>query len=59
MRYLMTFSYDGTNFNGYQVQPNLRTVQECLENAVSYLNKFRYDKRIRNWIDMNIEIVIL
>ena len=42
MRYKITFSYDGTNFNGYQVQPNLRTVQECLENAVSYLNKQTY-----------------
>ena len=42
MRYKVIFSYDGTNFNGYQVQPNLRTVQECLENAVSYLNKQEY-----------------
>ena len=25
MRYLMTFSYDGTNFNGYQKQKNERT----------------------------------
>ena len=42
MRYKITFSYDGTNFNGYQVQPNLRTVQECIENAVSYMNKQKY-----------------
>ena len=42
MRYKITFSYDGTNFNGYQVQPNLRTVQEELEKAVSYLNKQTY-----------------
>ena len=39
MRYKITFSYDGTNFNGYQIQPKLRTVQEELEKAVSYLNK--------------------
>ena len=39
MRYKITFSYDGTNFNGYQVQPKLRTVQGELEKAVSYLNK--------------------
>ena len=39
MRYKIEFSYDGSNFNGYQIQPNLRTVQEELEKAVSYLNK--------------------
>lgn len=38
MRYKIVFSYDGTKFNGYQVQPNLRTVQGELEKAVSYLN---------------------
>ena len=42
MRYKITFSYDGTNFNGYQIQPKLRTVQEELEKAVSYLNKQKY-----------------
>lgn len=38
MRYKIEFSYDGNNFRGYQKQPNLRTVQQCLEDAVSYLN---------------------
>ncbi len=38
MRYRIDFSYDGTHFNGYQCQPKLRTVQEELEKAVSYLN---------------------
>ncbi len=38
MRYKILFSYDGTAFFGYQVQPGLRTVQEELERAVSYLN---------------------
>lgn len=31
---LLTVSYDGTNFYGYQVQPNKRTVQSELENAI-------------------------
>lgn len=41
MRYKITFSYDGTNFHGYQNQPNLRTVQQELERAVTYLNQKR------------------
>lgn len=32
---LLTVSYDGTNFCGYQVQPNKRTVQSELENAIT------------------------
>ena len=38
MRYLITFSYDGTNFNGYQKQDGLRTVQEEMEKALKYIN---------------------
>lgn len=41
MRYLITFSYDGTNFNGYQKQDGLRTVQEEIENALKYINGSR------------------
>ncbi|MEG1494891.1 MAG: tRNA pseudouridine(38-40) synthase TruA [Bacilli bacterium] len=39
MRYLMTFSYDGTNFAGYQTQPGLRTVQGEIEASLAYINK--------------------
>ena len=38
MRYLITFSYDGTNFNGYQKQGNLRTVQNEIEAALKFIN---------------------
>ena len=38
MRYLITFSYDGTNFNGYQRQEGLRTVQEEMEKALEFIN---------------------
>ncbi len=38
-RYKITFSYDGSNFRGYQIQPKLRTIQGELESAVSYLNR--------------------
>lgn len=38
MRYFMTFSYDGTNFSGYQKQPKERTVQQVLEDAFKEIN---------------------
>ena len=39
MKVLLTVAYDGTDFCGYQVQPNLRTVEEELENALYKLLK--------------------
>jgi len=38
MRYLITFSYDGTNFSGYQKQPKKRTIQEELEKVLKQIN---------------------
>lgn len=38
MRYLITISYDGTNFSGYQKQPKERTVQGELEKALKEIN---------------------
>lgn len=32
-RLLFTLCYDGTNYHGWQVQPNGITVQECVQNA--------------------------
>ena len=37
MRILLTISYDGTDFCGYQVQPNGRSVESVLNNALSKL----------------------
>ena len=38
MRYFMVFSYDGTDFKGYQKQPKDRTVQGELESVLKKLN---------------------
>lgn len=38
MKYLMTFSYDGSNFFGYQKQPRKRTVQGVIENCLKEIN---------------------
>lgn len=38
MRFLICFSYDGSNYSGYQIQPGLNTIQQCLEDAVYKVN---------------------
>lgn len=40
MRYLITFTYDGTNYNGYQKQVNKNTIQDNIEfNLSKILNQ--------------------
>lgn len=38
VRYLITFSYDGSNFDGYQKQPKHRTIQGELEKVLKSIN---------------------
>lgn len=38
MKYLMTFSYDGSKYNGYQKQPELITVQSEIEEVLTKIN---------------------
>lgn len=38
MRYLITFSYDGSKFFGYQKQKDVKTVQEELERVLTIIN---------------------
>ena len=33
----MILEYDGTNFSGWQIQPNARTIQQEIENAMKVL----------------------
>ena len=35
--WLLLISYDGTNYNGWQVQPNQPTIEGTLENALQRL----------------------
>lgn len=42
MRFLIKFSYDGTNFSGFQKQSGLRTIEEEMERALTKVNN---DKR--------------
>ena len=38
MRYFMTFSYDGSKYNGYQKQPSVKTVQGEIEKVLRKIN---------------------
>lgn len=38
MKYFMTYSYDGTNFYGYQKQPGKRTIQGEIEEVLKQIN---------------------
>ncbi len=38
-RYFIELAYKGTNFHGWQVQPNASSVQECLEKALSVITR--------------------
>lgn len=37
MRYFIQFSYNGTNYHGWQYQPNATTIQETLNKALSVI----------------------
>ena len=41
MRYFIQFAYNGTNYHGWQLQPQAISVQEVLTKAVNVL--FRHD----------------
>ena len=38
MRFLITFSYDGTNFNGFESQPDYRTIEDEINKVLRYIN---------------------
>lgn len=44
VRYKATIAYDGTDFSGFQIQPNGRTVQGELEKALTQINKGKFTR---------------
>ena len=54
MRFLIKFSYDGTNYSGFQTQKKLETIQEKMEDALN-----RIFKECENKIDAGASIIIL
>ena len=38
MKYLITFSYDGSKYYGYQKQPSKKTIQKEIEDVLFQLN---------------------
>lgn len=38
MRFLITFSYDGTNFNGFESQIGYRTIEDEINKVLKYIN---------------------
>jgi len=38
-RYFIELAYKGTNFHGWQIQPNAVSIQECLEKALSTITR--------------------
>ena len=39
MRYFISLAYKGTNYHGWQIQPNATSIQECINKALSVLLK--------------------
>jgi len=42
MRYLIKFSYDGSNYKGFQTQKGYETIQEKMEEALTKINNGKY-----------------
>ena len=38
MRFLIKFSYDGTNYSGFQSQKDKNSIQQCMEEALTKIN---------------------
>ncbi len=43
MRVVLLCRYDGSNYHGFQIQPNNNTIQEEIEKSLKKINKKMYD----------------
>ena len=50
MRVAAGVEYDGSEFSGWQIQHGQRTVQDCVERALTRLHLFDRDKPLRPWL---------
>ena len=57
MRYFIKFSYNGTNYHGWQSQPNAHSVQETLGKALSVVlhSEISYFMEIGKLVTVNIQ----
>lgn len=46
MRYLISFSYDGTLFHGFEKQKGYRTIEDEMEKALTYINNGKSTKLV-------------
>ncbi len=54
VRYKITIEYLGTNFSGWQIQKNVRTIQETIENAVAKILQERVTLTVAGRTDAGV-----
>jgi len=57
LRFRIDFSYDGTNFNGWARQPELRTVQASMEEAISGLTRNEVELVVAGRTDAGVHAI--
>jgi len=53
-RLRLDLSYDGTNFSGWAVQPDRRTVQQCIEEAISTVTQTKAETIVAGRTDAGV-----
>ena len=54
MRYLLELSFNGTNYHGWQIQPNSITVQEVIEKALNVVLNQKIDVVVAGRTDAGV-----